>query len=169
MNKRERAICREIYEQNKMRIYYFLLKQCKWLNEDAIHDVMQEVWKALSENIHEMCGWDESSCWAWLATVAHNQAVTYFRKATKSDALLEKLGNYDWGPKRSLSAEDIAVQRIIAENVLEKLTPKEKEVLFKNVLHPNTKDEKVKKGNAEVCKSYGARKKLEDYMKEGGL
>ena len=55
MNKRERAICWEIYEQNKKRIYYFLLKQCKWLDEDDIHDVMQEVWKALSENIHEMC------------------------------------------------------------------------------------------------------------------
>lgn len=69
MNKRERAICWEIYEQNKKRIYYFLLKQCKWLDEDDIHDVMQEVWKALSENIHEMCEWSESSCWAWLATV----------------------------------------------------------------------------------------------------
>ena len=59
--------------------------------------------------------------------------------------------------------------RVTALSILEQLSVKEKRVLYRETLEPEDPEVKKPKDNAETCKIYRARKKLEKHMKEGGL
>ena len=61
------------------------------------------------------------------------------------------------------------MQRITAEGVLEKLSAKEKQLLVSEYLELPISEEKSTRSNADVCKRYRVRKKLQKYMKEGGM
>lgn len=168
MEKYEETICLKIYEENEMRLSWYLRKKCMWLNEEDIYDVMQEVWKALSENIQKVGMWDGGSQWKWLASVAYKQAAYYARKNSTKEKLIGRMQEEELHPAKVLTVEEVVIQKITAENIMKKLSRKEKEVLFGDLLE--TDDSKRKqKGNAAACKSYRARKKLEKHMREGGL
>lgn len=169
MNKEESKNCLRIYEENNKRINWYLRRKCSWLSEDDICDVMQEVWKALSENIHRVGTWNEASQWSWLASVAYKQAVNVARKNVRKQETTELVQKYIWQSSIRAPLEDSIIHKLTAVNILKKLSPKEREILFGDILKPDDPTVKKRKDNADVCKSYRARKKLEKHMKEGGL
>ena len=61
------------------------------------------------------------------------------------------------------------MQRITAEGVLEKLSSREREILLSKYFKTAVTDEDEERKNAKNCKRYRARKKLQEYMKEGGM
>lgn len=167
MNKREETICLRIYEENRVRVHWYLRNNYSWLNEEDISDVMQEVWRALTENIEKVCEWDSVSQFKWLLTVTRNQAITMFRKNERRAEAIERYKLYEMQQKTSPSAENVLSLRRSATAVLQKLSAADKDILFGDLLH---KDQPEKpKDNAYACKSYRARKKLEKHMEEGGL
>lgn len=168
MKKYEETICLKIYEENEVRLSWYLRKKCTWLNEEDVHDVMQEVWKALSENIEKVGEWNKGAQWKWLASVAHNQAAYYARKNSTKEKLFGKIQEEELRPAKILTVEDVVLDKITAENIMKKLSRSEKEALFGDLLETNGSKGKTK-SNAAACKSYRARKKLEKHMKEGGL
>lgn len=169
MNKKEEEIYLRIYEENKERMYWLLRKKCTWLKEDEIPDIMQEVWEALSVNFQKVSEWNEAAQWSWLATVAYNQAVNVIRKRVKREELAEKITAFELFPLKKLSTEETVIGRVTALSILEQLSVKEKRVLYRETLEPEDPEVKKPKDNAETCKIYRARKKLEKHMKEGGL
>lgn len=169
MDRREKEIYLKIYEENKDRMYKLLVKQCYWLTPDEICDIMQEAWAALGMNISKVADWSKAAQWKWLSSVAYNQAVNVVRGRVKRDELEEKIKVFDWFRGKRLSTEEAVIGRVTALGILEKLSVKDKNVLYKELLEPGNPEEKKPRDNAEICKIYRARKKLEEQMKEGGL
>ena len=101
--------------------------------------------------------------------VAYNQAVNVVRNRVKRQELAEKIKAFEVFPGKRISTEEKVIGRVTALRILEKLSVKEKRVLYKDTLEPGDPEEKKPKDNAEICKIYRARKKLEKHMKEGGL
>ena len=169
MNDREKEIYLRIYEENKNRMYKLLVKQCNWLTLDEIPDVMQEAWTVLGTNISKVADWDKATQWKWLSSVVYNQAVNVIRGRVKREELEERIRIFDLFRRKRVSTEDAVIGRGTAMKILEQLSVKEKKVLYRDTLEPGDPDEKRPRDNAEICKIYRARKKLEQHMKEGGL
>lgn len=169
MNTLEKEIYLRIYEENKERLYWMIVKRCNWLEQDEISDIMQETWEALGVNIQKVSEWEKSAQWSWLVMVAYNQAVNVVRNRVKRQELAEKIKAFEVFPGKRISTEEKVIGRVTALRILEKLSVKEKRVLYKDTLEPGDPEEKKPKDNAEICKIYRARKKLEKHMKEGGL
>lgn len=52
---RKRKIkCMQIYNENKDILYWYLKKNCPWLSDKDIHDVMNVAWEQLAENVDEV-------------------------------------------------------------------------------------------------------------------
>lgn len=67
------------------------------------------------------------------------------------------------------SAEDSAIEKITAENILGKLSEADKKTIFEIYLQSDSSKKSKKKSNAEICRYYRAKKKLVKKMKEGGM
>lgn len=52
---------------------------------------------------------------------------------------------------------------------MEKLSSREREILLSKYFKTAVTDEDEERKNAKNCKRYRARKKLQEYMKEGGM
>ncbi|NCB93073.1 MAG: sigma-70 family RNA polymerase sigma factor [Clostridia bacterium] len=171
MNTKEKKECEKIYEENKERLKWFLLKHYGWMDNDDIFDIMQETWKSLSENIKKVSPWEEKSQFAWLVTVAKNRAIDMMRYSDRKNKLDEKVQNlYDTEYRTPQNpVQDIAVERATALDIMSKLSRKEREALFGEDSNVPTSDAKEVRDNSSVCKTYRARKKLRKHMKEGGM
>lgn len=169
MNDREKEVYLRIYEENKNRLYKLLAKQCNWLTPDEIPDVMQEMWAVLGANINKISDWDKAAQWKWLSSVVYHQAVNVMRGRVKRKELEERIRIFDLFHRKRGSTEDTVIGRVTAMKILEQLSVKEKKVLYRDTLEPGDPDEKNSRDNAETCKIYRARKKLEQHMKECGM
>lgn len=172
MNKKEQAVCQKIYEENHERIRWYLWKHYSWMKEDDVFDIMQDVWKELSQHISKVAKRSEAGQWAWLVTVANSKVVSLLRANTRDDKLAEKVQKFcNQKPERNPVQESV-ILKTLAESVLEKLTPEERELLFREYFDsedPKKEGPAKRKDNAFVCKTYRARKKLQKHMKEGEL
>ena len=76
---RKRKIkCMQIYNESKDILYWYLKKNCPWLSDKDIHDVMIVAWEQLAENVDEVYRLkDRASRVAWVLTVANKQAEKY--------------------------------------------------------------------------------------------
>lgn len=169
MKKKEQKLCQKIYENNVERILWYLRRHYSWLGEENIHDVMQATWAEMCEYITMLSERTEAAQWAWLVTVAKSKVVSLIRSNSKDEKLEEKVQGSFGEFSCFESAEEAALQRIAAAGVLEKLSAKEKQLLVSEYLELPTSGEKSTHSNADVCKRYRVRKKLEKYMKEGGM
>lgn len=95
MNTLEKEIYLRIYEENKERLYWMIVKRCNWLEQDEISDIMQETWEALGVNIQKVSEWEKSAQWSWLVMVAYNQAVNVVRNRVKRQELAEKIKAFE--------------------------------------------------------------------------
>lgn len=165
MNTKEKTMCEEIYERNHERINWYLWKYYGWLGTHDVYDIMQDVWKELSQHITEVGQWNEAAQWGWLIKVANSKVVSLTRSNTRDYRLAEKVEGFYTESSPMDCVEEMVVHKILAEKVMQKLSPKEKRTLFEQYsLH-----ESSERDNASICKMYRARKKLKRYMKEGGL
>lgn len=169
MNKREKKMCEQIYEENKSRVLWYLRKNFSCLSESDQFDVMQDVWIALSENIDKLVKRDKDEQGAWIMTVTNSKVMTLFRANTRDVKLEDKCLNLGQGTVYSEPVDDIVVEKILAEGVLKKLSIQDKRTLFEDYVNPVPKEKEVIRSNAEICKSYRARKKLLQRMTEGGM
>lgn len=172
MTGKERIICQKIYEDYHQKINWYIWKHCGWLCEEKVHDVMQELWIALCQNITEISERTEGEQWAWLVTVVRNSAITELRKMQRDKDRLDRIqAEIELYPK-VISMESNVMNKMAANEILKKLSPEEKRILFEEHLDEESSEGKKvskRKSNAVVCKTYRARKKLEKYMKDGGL
>lgn len=58
--------CVEIYESNKIEMYWYLKKQYNWLPEEDVNDVMQETWKFMVNHILKVSEWKVNEQRMWL-------------------------------------------------------------------------------------------------------
>lgn len=63
MDNIQRKICQKIYEENVERVRWYLWKKFEWLNEEDARDIMQDVWRILSENIETVGEWPPAAQW----------------------------------------------------------------------------------------------------------
>lgn len=170
MTKKERLICEKIYNDNHKRINWYIWKHYGSLSEEEIHDIMQDVWKALCQDIAEVSKRSEEGQWAWLITVVKNRVKSGYRNHERDKKLEEKLLlNVDDYPEAK-SAEAHVLEKVAAEEILNKLTREERQLLFQKYQDPNLSEESGilgKTANAIACKLYRVRGKLKEYMKEG--
>ena len=169
MNKREQRMCEQIYEENKSKVLWYLRKNFSCLSESDQFDIMQEVWIALSENIDKVAKRDKDEQGAWLMTVTNSKVMTLFRANTRDVKLEDRCQNMRAADVYSDPVDDIVVEKILAEGVLKKLSIEEKRTLFEDYVNPIPKEKEAARSNAEICKSYRARKKLLRRMTEGGM
>lgn len=170
MNKREQVFCEQIYEQNKLKIRRYLARHFSWIEQEDVRDVMQDVWKALSENIQVVGEMDTDHQWAWLVTVAYHNVVSLIRRDSRKKNLKEKIRTTKKKYVDGNPVQQIAVNKMIAKEILDKLSPSEREVLFGAYLkHPFSDVIHQESNNAMTCKKYRARLKLKKLMEERGL
>lgn len=165
----QRQMCQKIYEENVERIRWYLWRKFEWLNPEDAHDIMQDVWKVLSEDIEEVGDWPPVAQYKWLETVAHNKVINLMRRGTKAAEIEEGMQLEYSHTKNTHSAEEAAIEKVTAETILEKLSDEDKKTIFNSYLQSDTPKTLKKKNNAEVCKLYRAKKKLKKAMKEGGM
>lgn len=168
MKRKEQIECHNIYVKNKENLRWYLRKYYGWLQEEDVCDVMQETWKAMCEHIDKVSGRSEAEQFSWLSTVAGNKAVSWVRSSVQGEKLTEKIHSSDnfW---RTPSAEDIALERVVAEGFLEQLSLKERRTFLGEYLKPEIYEAENIHSNAVVCKRYRIRKKLQLYMKNSGM
>lgn len=172
MNTKEKSICQKIYEENHKKINWYIWKHYAWLNEEDRYDIMQDLWKALCQNITNVSARTEGGQWAWLVTVIDNNVVSLLRKNGRDEKLEEKIQFRMKNMSEDKTIENKVVDKILAEKILDKLSTEEKRILFEKHLHkPSQYENRTSKtqGNALTCKVYRTRKKLEKHMKEGGM
>lgn len=168
--RKEMMICQRLYEENGVRVRWFLASRFSDLSEDDVFDVMQEVWKTLAEHIDVVLKKDSDGQRAWLLTVARNKAYDKVRERQRELHLIERVQENDpMMRQKDASAQDIAVGRVIASAILEKLSCADRETLFGEYFNVSSEMETEKVTNAKTCKRYRARMKLKKYMEEGGL
>ena len=168
MDNIQRKICQKIYEENVERVRWYLWKKFEWLNEEDVRDIMQDVWRILSENIETVGEWPPAAQWKWLKTVAHNRVISFLRRAERNVEIDGEIG-VSFGLSTITSAEDSAIEKVTAETILKKLSKSDKRTIFKNYLQSDPSPKPQRKSNAEVCKSYRAKKRLQKEMKDGGM
>lgn len=168
VNTKQRQICAKIYEDNVERVRWYLWRKFEWLNKEDAHDIMQDVWRILSENIDTVGEWPPVAQWKWLETVAHNRVISFLRKAERNMEIDGEIEDYS-GFSTTDSAEDSAIEKITAENILGKLSEADKKTIFEIYLQSDSSKKSKKKSNAEICRYYRAKKKLVKKMKEGGM
>lgn len=169
MKRKEQQICQKIYEENVERIQWYLRTQYSWLGESDVYDIMQDTWKVMCEHVHDLEGRSERERWAWLITVAKNNVISWIRSNVREEELEERVQSGFGRFPCFTSAEEVVLQRITAEGVLEKLSPREREILLRKYFEPAVTGESEGRKNAKNCKRYRVRKKLREYMKEGGM
>ena len=65
----------QIYNESKDMLHWHLKRDCTWLSDQDIHDVMNSVWKQLADNVDVVKRLREKeSRVAWVLTVADKQA-----------------------------------------------------------------------------------------------
>ena len=73
--RKSKIKCMQIYNESKDMLHWHLKRDCTWLSDQDIHDVMNVVWKQLADNIDEVYRLkDRASRVAWVLTVADKQA-----------------------------------------------------------------------------------------------
>lgn len=177
MNNKEQLICQKLYEENNKRIKWYLWRHYGWLDEDCVYDIMQEVWKEMCVHIGKVSSYPEEGRWAWLVTVTNSKVVSFIRANARKEELVERVQNYSKRLPETNPVQEMAIQKMLAESVMEKLSAEEKRTLFGKYLGlRKIKDNEdriscadKKSDNAQTCKMYRARKKLLKHMKEGGL
>lgn len=169
MDMHQRQLCQKIYEENVERIRWYLWRKFEWLNPEDVHDIMQEVWKVLSEDIEDVGAWPPVAQYKWLETVAHNKVISLMRRGTKAEEIEEDMQLEYSRTTNTNSAEESAIEKVTAETILGKLSDEDKKTIFNSYLQSDTSKNPKKKNNADVCKLYRAKKKLKKAMKEGGM
>lgn len=167
MNKKETEICLRIYERNKERLNWYMWKYFGTMDREDVHDVLQDTWKILGQNISQVGTWEEARLVVWLTKVCRNRAVSLLR-ARKNLVNPEEPFRMDLlEVEGSASVEDEVISKLMAEALLSELTKEERSILLKgSTLAPSQTGRP--KSNAEICKAYRLRKKLKKLWKEGG-
>lgn len=169
MNNKEKTNCEKIYEENHKKIHWYLWKYYGWLGEHDTYDVMQEVWKSLSQHIKTVSTMEPAAQWAWLVRVTDSKVITLVRVNARNEKLAQKVEKFYSNSTLQDPVEERIVRKILAEKIFEKLSDKEKRTLFEQHISENSSETQKVRDNAMTCKIYRARKKLQKYMKEGGL
>ncbi len=149
----------------KPRVNWYMWKWFSWLNPEDVHDIMQDTWGKLMENISVVGVMSQQEQFNWLVKVCHNQAVSFLRKQDKmidqDSETMERLLE----ARRVISLEDEVMDRIMLEELIQKLSKEDRKILYSSEFCSEKK--KKNQTNAETCKIYRVKQKLRKLWKEG--
>ncbi len=166
MNNLERQLCEKIYEHHKERVKWYACKWLYWLNQEDIHDIIQDTWRKLVENIDVVGVLSSPEQFNWLVTVCHNQAVSLVRKQRRvieqDSETIENLLN----AKKAISVEKEVLDKVMLEELLQKLSKEDRAFLYLSEF--SSEQEERNRTNAERCKMYRLKRKIKKIFKENG-
>ncbi len=166
MKKREAELCERIYRSFRRKVWGFLWKYFPGIRGQDALDVMQEVWAALGKNVGSVKKKSDSEILSWLFTVTRNAAVDWIRKNSRKYQWETGEKEWlEWFAAKSYLPEDI-LDKIMAEEILKELS--QEDLLFLEDEFMSRK-EKRKQTNAETCRIYRIRKRLEEKMESREL
>ena len=160
----QRELCRKIYEDYKERLHWYMCRYFSWMNLEDMYDIQQETWRKLLENIETVGALSEAERFHWLATVCHNEAISFFRKENRVVAKDSEIMEQLLKAEKVISLEEKVIERVMLEELWQKLSNNDKKIFYKSEFSP--KDDKQKCSNAEKCKAYRVRKKMRALWKE---
>lgn len=166
MSQQERELCMKLYKQYKERLKWYMWNWFSWLNEEDVHDILQDTWKELNEKISMVSEMDGVHQFNWLLTVCHNKTVSFLRKEGKFADMDDAQVSATLEARREITLEDEIIRKIMLEELLKELTDEERKILFLSMC--GRPDKKAKQSNAITCKIYRIRQKLKNKWKKGG-
>ena len=163
MNYQECKICNRIYFENQDRLNWYLIKRFPDLNPEDMRDILQETWHKLSKNIDEVAERKPDEQTFWLMKVSHNEVISLLRKQKLDKNKMAEFQERLMESKQKVSVEDEVVDKITAQEMLQKLTTEEIRILLDKM--ENSSDKKARKSNAENCKTYRIIQRLRKKLK----
>lgn len=160
MDEREQNRCQELYLKYRYLLFMYVKHQNPSLQEDDIHDILQEVWTALTDAIETVSAKNEKGQIAWLMCVSKNKTMDYFRAKKKKEQLGEKIGFALRDSLVGCSVQDAVIDKMIAIEVVENLTDTERKIFAAECFREE--DVQIADTNAYKCKRYRLRKKIEE-------
>lgn len=147
---------------NPLRLYFAskpsVKKHFPDLPEEDIRDILQEVWTSLLNAIDKLYDKGDEGQFAWLIKVTQTKVIDYYRSQRKTEELGERIGLALQEQKEGCSVQDTVIARMIAMELVEGLTEKERRVLSIEYFS-DTNDEV---SNAFKCRRSRLRRKIEE-------
>lgn len=134
MDRRDHDRCQELYVKYREFMYWYVKKHFPDLPEEDIRDILQEVWTSLLNAIDKLYDKGDEGQFAWLIKVTQQEQ------------------------KEGCSVQDTVIARMIAMELVEGLTEKERRVLSIEYFS-DTNDEV---SNAFKCRRSRLRRKIEE-------
>lgn len=157
MDRRDHDRCQELYVKYREFMYWYVKKHFPDLPEEDIRDILQEVWTSLLNAIDKIYDKGDEGQFAWLIRVTQTKVIDYYRSQRKTEELGEKIGLALQGQREDSSVQDTVIAKMIAMELVEGLTEKERRVLA--VEYFSDTDEEV--SNAFKCRRSRLRRKIE--------
>ena len=110
-------------------MYWYVKKHFPDLPEEDIRDILQEVWTSLLNAIDKLYDKGDEGQFAWLIKVTQTKVIDYYRSQRKTEELGERIGLALKEQKEGCSVQDTVIARMIAMELVEGLTEKERRVL----------------------------------------
>lgn len=158
MDRRDHDRCQELYVKYREFMYWYVKKHFPDLPEEDIRDILQGVWTSLLNAIDKLYDKGDEGQFAWLIKVTQTKVIDYYRSQRKTEELGEKIGLALQEQKEGCSVQDTVIARMIAMELVEGLTEKERRVLSIEYFS-DTNDEV---SNAFKCRRSRLRRKIEE-------
>lgn len=129
MDRRDHDRCQELYVKYREFMYWYVKKHFPDLPEEDIRDILQEVWTSLLNAIDKLYDKGDEGQFAWLIKVTQTKVIDYYRSQRKTEELGERIGLALQEQKEGCSVQDTVIARMIAMELVEGLTEKERRVL----------------------------------------
>lgn len=158
VDRRDHDRCQELYVKYREFMYWYVKKHFPDLPEEDIRDILQEVWTSLLNAIDKLYDKGDEGQFAWLIKVTQTKVIDYYRSQRKTEELGERIGLALQEQKEGCSVQDTVIERMIAMELVEGLTEKERRVLSIEYFS-DTNDEV---SNAFKCRRSRLRRKIEE-------
>ena len=126
MDRRDHDRCQELYVKYREFMYWYVKKHFPDLPEEDIRDILQEVWTSLLNAIDKLYDKGDEGQFAWLIKVTQTKVIDYYRSQRKTEELGERIGLALQEQEEGCSVQDTVIARMIAMELVEGLTEKEK-------------------------------------------
>lgn len=166
MKKQDEEFYSEIYILYDKNVKAFLRRYFPGIGREDACDIVQDVWARFGLDIAAARKRTSRENLSWLFTVTRNTAIDWIRKNARRYQREVELESYEPILQAGCYLPDDVVDKMIAESILQELSNEEKIFFRDEFCSPKTEE---KQDNAQTCKRYRLRRKLEKKMREEEL
>ena len=163
MKKKDEKFYGKIYILYRKEVRQFLKRYFSGIGQEDAKDIEQEVWEQFGLEIAAARRRTNRKNLSWLFTVTRNKAIDWIRKNARKYRWETDLEEYETLLETDRYLPEDVVEKLIAEDILGKLSREEKIFFRDEFCGPKSGRHQ---DNAETCKRYRIRKKLEKKMDE---